>query len=103
MSAEILEKAARGTGPTTRVVTRLSGPPQAGRALSVAAGEGADALAAAGREGLQAFTGQVPTALLSELEGAGLAVRSTTHQAGAVATEVRFLPQATEYIVPFLE
>lgn len=54
-------------------------------------------------QGLQTFTGQIPTALLGELGAAGLAVRSTTYQAGVAATEIRFLPQATEYIVPFLK
>jgi len=100
VSRAALEKAAAGGGPTVRVVTRLSGPPQGGRKLFVAVGEGMEALAAAeGRAGRPVFRGKIPRALLMKLEDAGLAVRGRLPK----GTEIKFLPQASEFIVPFLK
>lgn len=69
----------------------------------MATGPGAEALAAAGRSHLQAFRGNIPTALLSALESSGLAVHSITLQGGVIGVEIRFLPQATEFVTPFLK
>lgn len=69
--------------------------------LSVATGEGAESLAAAARSGGQTFTAQIPKALVDVLEKAGLATRSVTSMGGVTAQEIRFAPQATEFIVRF--
>jgi hypothetical protein len=67
-----LQRAASGGGSTTSVVTNLTQPPVAGRALSVATGSGADALANAARMGGQLYRANIPNALLSELQSIGL-------------------------------
>ena len=96
----VLEAAANSPGGTINVMTKLTQAPQAGRALSVAFGEGASGLVNAARGGGQIFTAQIPQALLSHLEGVGLAFRSTTQMTGGVtATEIRFAPQAADFIV----
>ena len=88
-----------------RLVTKLTQFPQAGRALSVATGEGAEALANAARSTGQLYRANVPQALLGQLERSGLAIRSTTQMAGSNATaiEYRFLPQATRFITSFFK
>lgn len=101
VAREALETASRSGGATTRVVTALTGPPQAGRALSTAVGQGAEALARTAGAGRQAFVADIPNALIMQLEQAGLAIRSTTMMNGVVATEIRFLPGAMEFILPF--
>ena len=105
VSVDALEAAASSSGPTVQIVTKLTQFPQAGRALSVATGEGAEALANAARSTGQLYRANVPQALLGQLERSGLAVRSTTQMAGsnATATEYRFLPQATRFITSFFK
>lgn len=61
--------------------------PQAGRALSVATAKGPEALANAARSTGQLYKANVPQALLEQLEGAGLAIRSSTQMAGSNALE----------------
>lgn len=96
-----LATAANSGGETVTVVTNLTSAPAAGQALSTATGEGAEALANAARTGGQTFTGQVPKALLNLLEKAGLAFRTTTSMGGATAQEIRFTPQAVEFVSKF--
>ena len=105
VSVDALEAAASSSGPTVQIVTKLTQFPQAGRALSVATGEGAEALANAARSTGQLYRANVPQALLQQLERSGLAVRSTTQMAesNATATEYRFLPQATRFITFFFK
>lgn len=98
VSRAALEAAANSGGSTIRVVTRLTQSPQAGRALSTAVGEGAEALAAAAQAGGQTYVANIPTALISVMKQAGLVLESTTSMGSSVATELRFLPQATEFI-----
>jgi hypothetical protein len=89
---------------TVQIVTKLTQFPQAGRALSVATGEGAEALANAARSAGQLYRANVPKALLDQMVRSGLAQPSTTQMVGsaATATEYRFLPQATRFITFFL-
>ncbi|MEW6365916.1 MAG: RHS repeat-associated core domain-containing protein [Acidobacteriota bacterium] len=97
-----LESLAASNGPMTEVVTSLSRAPEAGRALSVATGEGAKQLAMQAGPGRQLFTGKIPTALINKLQTMKLASRSVTMMNGEVATEIRFTADATKYIIPFL-
>ena len=104
VSRSELEAAAKASGPTISVVTRQNSAPEAGRALSVAAGEGAEALTRAARDGGATYGAAIPRALVSTMEKAGLAqARTTTMPGGAQATEYRFLPQATEFVAKFFE
>jgi RHS repeat-associated protein len=104
VSRSELEAAAKASGPTIDVLTRQTSAPEAGRALSVAAGEGAEALTRAAREGGATYGAAIPRALVSTMEKAGLAqVRTTTMPGGTQTTEYRFLPQATEFVTKFFE
>lgn len=96
-----LEAAAASKGAATTVLTKLSSSPELGRGLSTATGEGAEALAGAAREGGKLFQAKIPNALLEQLEKAGLATRSTTTMGGQTATEIRFHPNAIEFILRF--
>jgi len=101
VSREALEAAANSGGQTVRVVTNLTQAPAAGRALSVAAGEGAEGLANAAREGGTTYVANIPKALLDQMKNAGLVEGSTTSMGGAVAQELKFAPQAVEFVVKF--
>jgi hypothetical protein len=101
VTREALEAAANSGGPTVRLVTNLTQAPAAGRALSAAAGQGAEALANAAREGGTTFVANVPKALIDQMTRAGLVETSTTNMAGAVAQELKFAPQAAEFVVKF--
>jgi RHS repeat-associated protein len=102
VSRRELDVAASAGGPTISVLTRQASAPEAGRGLSVAAGEGAQALTDLARSGGKLFSAEIPQALLKALEKAGLVVQSTTQmKGGAQATEYRFLPQATEFIARY--
>jgi hypothetical protein len=104
VTREALEAAANSGGATVRVVTNLTQAPAAGRALSVATGQGAEALANAAREGGTTYVANIPKALLDQLKNAGLAFSPTTSMGGAggaVAQEIRFTPQAAEFVVKF--
>ena len=99
---ETLERLANAGGPTTKLTTNLSAAPRLGRGLSTAVGNNAEALAGQATGGGK-YTLNVPNGLLAELERTGLATRSTTHYRGVVGSEIRFTPQASEYIIPFVE
>ena len=49
------------------------------------------------------FTAQIPSALLKAMQFAGLVEVKTTLMNGAVSTEYRFLPNATEFIAKYFE
>lgn len=98
-----LEAAAKSTGSTITVVTRLTARPQVGRALSVAVGENAGALASMARTAGTNFVAKIPKALIMELERVGLASLKTTEMGGVIAKEYRFLAAASEFIVPFFK
>jgi hypothetical protein len=70
----------------------------ASQGLSTAVIEDA-ALAAAAREGGVVLVAEIPTAALKLLQGTGLAVEKTTELAGTTGTEIRFAPQAVQYIL----
>jgi len=89
-------------GRRTRVVTSLDAAPEPGRPLSTATGDAADDLASAANPGGTRFEGEVPVALIDELESMGLATRSTTEMYGVVGQEIRFSGDAVDYIIPFL-
>jgi RHS repeat-associated protein len=101
VSVSAIEAAAADGGEAITVVTNLTAAPEAGQALSVATGEGAEALAnAAGalRGGGQLFTAQIPKALVEVLKKAGLARETITDIGGHVAHEIRFAPSVTRFI-----
>lgn len=98
-----IQRAATDPGPTVQVVTRLTQAPQVGRALSVAAGGSAGALANAARAGGQVYTANIPKALLETLRTAGLVQQSVTRMGGTTAVEYRFAPKAAEFIVGFFK
>jgi RHS repeat-associated protein len=105
-SVATLESLASSGGPTVEVVTNLTQSPVAGRALSTAIGNGAEALAnqaGAIRGAGQLFRAQIPRALLEELKRVGLAREITTRMGGVTGTEVRFAPQITRFIVNFFK
>ena len=102
VSVAALQEAAASTGETISVVTNLDAAPVAGRALSVATGEGAEALASQASGSTQ-FTAQIPKALVNLMEQTGLATRSYTSMGDATAQEIRFTPQATQFVVQFFK
>jgi hypothetical protein len=88
------------------LVTRLTKAPEIGRGLSVGIGESGEALANAARSGGQLYTASVPKALIEELRRVGLLERRVTRMGGEIGTkgtELRFLPAASEFIVPFFK
>ncbi len=110
VSVSTLEEAAASGGPTVEVVTNLTQAPVAGRALSVATGEGADTLAnaaGAARGAGQLYRASIPKALLDQLKRSGLAIESTTKMgqgaAATTATELRILPQASRFVTEFFK
>src|SRR5262249_42704326 len=103
VTREVLEAAAESTGPVVRVVTKLDGPPSLGRALSVATGDEAEALANAARESGEVFRADIPKDLIETLKTAGLVEERTTLMQGAKGGEVTgkelyFKPEAAEFI-----
>ena len=103
VSRSALQAAANYGGSTVRVVTRLTNSPEGGRALSTAVGDGADELARAAGAARQVYEAQIPKALVDALQQAGLANYTTTSMGGVQATELRFLPQATEFVVSYFK
>jgi RHS repeat-associated protein len=102
VSVAALQQAATSGGETITVVTSLDSAPVAGRALSVATGDGAEALAGQASGSTQ-FTAQIPKALVNLMEQTGLATRSYTAMGNATAQEIRFTPQATQFITQFFK
>jgi RHS repeat-associated protein len=103
VSRTTLQEASEAGGPTVAVFTRLSQSPEAGRGLSVATGEGAEALADSARAGGRLFKGEIPRGLLDQLEKVGLVTRTITEMHGKRATELRFLPGATQFVTKFFQ
>jgi hypothetical protein len=104
VTQQALEDASKVSTPSLRVYTNLSGPPEAGRALSVAYGDNAVALAqkATAGTGGTLYSGNIPVALINQLKSAGLAQESMTQMGNVVGNEIRFLPDATQFIIKFL-
>jgi RHS repeat-associated protein len=102
VSVAALQEAASSGGETITVVTNLDSAPVAGRALSVATGDGAEALANQASGSTQ-FVAQIPKALVNLMEQTGLATRSFTAMGDATAQEIRFMPQATQFITQFFK
>ncbi len=100
-----LSRLSNAGGPTVRVVTNQTQALAQGRGLSVATGENAQALANAARsgEGVRTFAANIPQALMSGLQQAGLAEVRTTTMNGVTGTEVRFAPGAAQYILKFFQ
>ena len=101
-TVQALQRFAKCSGPRTRLITNLSQAPRAGRALSTAIGSNAEDLAAQA-SGAHQYVFNVPNALLMELQRTGLAVQSTTNYRGVVGHEIRILPQAVQYVLPFVQ
>lgn len=100
-----LTAAAADTGATTTVLTNLSDAPALGRALSVATGHSAAALAGQATAGAAGtlYTANIPNALIQQLISIGAAFQYTTHMNGVVGTEIRFTAQASEYLINFFK
>jgi RHS repeat-associated protein len=107
VARNVLERAMKSPGPTTSVVTNLTRPPQVGRKLSVAFGEGAEDLANAAQElagrGGQLYRAEIPNKLIMELERIGLIERPITQMGGVYARELQILPAASEFIAPLFK
>jgi hypothetical protein len=103
LSQAQLDAAMRPGQETAGMVTRLTSAPEAGRALSAAAGEGATALANAARGGGTLFSAQIPRTLVNELYNMGLVRISQTMMNGVKAVEYRFRPEAAEYIARYFK
>lgn len=103
ITARGLERLAESGGSTVRVLTNQDQALQAGRGFSAAVGEGAEALANAARSGpgVRTFVADLPKALVDGLVRARLLETSQTAMRGVMATEYRFLPGATQYIMKF--
>lgn len=101
VSRSALAAAAEAGGPAQVVLTSLTEAPAAGRALSVATGEGAEALANAARSGGALFRAKIPVALLQKLKDVALAIETTTRIGDKTAAEIRFLPAASEFIAKY--
>lgn len=69
-------------GPTTRFVTNLTQQPQAGRALSTAIGDVADALANAARPGVNTYEAHIPNAVINVVRDFSLVWYSNTSMGG---------------------
>lgn len=91
---------ASGGGPTVRVFTNLDSAPALGRGLSVALGDSAAGITGAARSG-RLFQADIPSALLTRLRLEGLARDINVQMGGVVGQEIRFKPDAAQYIVNF--
>ena len=98
ISSAVLQKALLAGGPTVTMITRLTQSPQAGRALSAASGQTAQALSKAARVGGSLFRAKVPKGLLVQLESVGLVRRTTTLMGKTRGLEYRFHPNAAEFV-----
>lgn len=100
VAREALEAAANSGGSTVHVVTKLTQAPAVGRALSVATGDGATAVANAARQNGQLYAANIPKALIDAMKQAGLVVEKTVRMTnGSIGTELRFQKNAAEFIV----
>jgi RHS repeat-associated protein len=98
-----LDKAMNAGGQTIELVTKLTQSPVAGRALSAAAGEGAQALAAASRRTGNLYMARIPEHTIKLLERAGLVTIRSTMMNGVRGIEYRFRPEAMEYLSRYFE
>jgi|SRR5688572_24951689 len=85
-------------GHTVELFTKLTQSPAAGRALSAAGGERAQALAAASRATGTLYMARIPEHAIRMLQKAGLVEIHRTLMNGVRGVEYRFLPQATDYL-----
>ena len=90
-------------GQTIELVTKLTQSPAAGRALSAAGGEGAQALAAASRAAGNLYMARIPEHAIKLLERTGLVAIRTTMMNGVRGIEYRFRPEAMEYLSRYFE
>lgn len=98
-----LERAMTAGGQTIELVTKLTQSPAAGRALSAAGGEGAQALAAASRAAGNLYLARIPEHAIKLLERAGLVTIRNTMMNGVRGIEYRFRPEAMEYLSRYFE
>lgn len=98
-----LDKAFNSGGQTVELFTKLTQSPAAGRALSAAGGEGAQALAAASRATGTLYMARIPEHAIKLLQKAGLVEIRQTLMNGVRGVEYRFLPQATDYLSRYFE
>lgn len=98
-----LESLASEGGPSVQVFTKLTQAPEVGRELSVWVGEADATLANSVRSVGQVYSANIPTGLLTKLEGVGLAVANKTMMKGSTAlgTEIKFSAKASEFVVRF--
>jgi RHS repeat-associated protein len=94
-----LDKAMNAGGQTVELVTKLTQSPAAGRALSAAGGEGAQALAAASRTAGNLYMARIPQQqAITLLHRAGLVEIRNTVMNGVRGVEYRFRAEAMEYL-----
>ncbi len=98
ISEKMLEKLM--SGPTTKVFTKLTSSPVAGKGLSTTTDR---ALACAARTEGNIFSAEIPTSLINALERIGLIQKSTTLMGNVVAQEIRFHPSITFLINKFFK
>jgi RHS repeat-associated protein len=91
------------TGPTVQVVTKLTQFPQAGRQLSCAIGENAEALANAARTTGTIFRANIPQQLFDALTKIQWAQTYYTSMGEVVGTEVVFSARAMALIIKFFQ
>jgi RHS repeat-associated protein len=95
------DRAMSAGGQTIELVTKLTQAPVAGRALSAAAGEGAQALAGASRGAGSLYMARIPQQALKLLERAGLVNIQHTLMNGVRGTEYRIRPEAMEHLARY--
>jgi RHS repeat-associated protein len=98
-----LDRAMNAGGQTIELVTKLTQSPAPGRSLSAAAGEGAQALAAASRAAGNLYMARIPEHAIKMLERAGLVTIQRTMMNGVRGMEYRFRPEAMEYLARYFE
>ena len=98
-----LDRAMNAGGQTIELVTKLTQSPAAGRALSAAGGEGAQALAAASRAAGNLYMARIPEHAIRMLDRVGLVTVQKTMMNGVRGMEYRFRPEAMEYLARYFE
>jgi RHS repeat-associated protein len=98
-----LDNAMRAGGRTVELFTKLTQSPGAGRALSAAAGEGAQTLAEAARVTGTMYTARIPEHVIRLLQKAGLVETRQTLMNGVRGVEYRFRPEAMDYLSRYFE
>jgi len=102
VTRKAIETAAADSGPAINFVTKLSQSPQIGKQL-YAWEEGTVAGANQAIGYGQVYTAKIPKALVETLRSAGLVEDAMTSMPGVQAKALRFLPGASEFIVPFFK